>query len=104
MSREAISEIREAEKKAQKIRDDAAENASLMIADAEKKARLMKDEVESKTKAELEVTLDTMRRKADELISKSLSEADADTQAIESVGNAHMRSAVKKIVWEIIEA
>ena len=26
MSREAISEIREAEKKAQKIRDDAAEN------------------------------------------------------------------------------
>ena len=104
MSKEAIVGIRDAEAQAQKIIADAAEKAKAMISDAEKKAVHLREQTEKSTSLELERTLYAMRQKADALIEKSLAEARAEADELVAGADMKTLSAVKKIVWEIIDA
>ncbi len=104
MSKEAIAMIREAEEKARLIIAEAEKNAALMISSAEKNAADLRAETERSTGEELKRTLDAMRQKSDELIDKSIAEARAEADELLSKADMKTLSAVKKIVWEIIEA
>ncbi len=104
MSKEAIAAIREAEAKAQKIIFKAEENAKAMIRDAEKKAAQLKNQTEMSNAIELDKKLEAMSIKAAALIEKSVAEAGAEAEELMSKADMKTLSAVKKIVWEIIEA
>ncbi len=103
MSKEAIERIRDAEERARAIVAEAEKNAALMISSAEKNAADLRAETERSTGEELKRTLDAMRKKSDELIEKSISEAKAESDELLSKADMKTLSAVKKIVWEIIE-
>ncbi|MBQ8005819.1 MAG: hypothetical protein IJ303_05865 [Clostridia bacterium] len=104
MSKEAIAAIREAEEKAHEIIFKADENAKAMIRDAEKKAAQLKNQTEMSNAIELDKKLEAMSIKAAALIEKSVAEAGAEAEELMSKAEMKTLSAVKKIVWEIIEA
>ncbi len=104
MSKEAIRVIKEAEEKAKIIVAEASENAKAMVADAEKKAERLRTEAEESTAAELKRTLYAMREKTDALIEKSLQDARAEADELIAKADIKKLSAVKKVIWEIIEA
>lgn len=104
MSKEAIERIREAEEKARLIVAEAEKKAAGMITSAEKNAAELRAVTERNTGEELKRTLDAMRLKSDELTEKSIAEARAEADALLEKAEMKTLSAVKKIVWEIIEA
>ncbi len=104
MSKEAIAHIRDAEEKARLIVAEAEKNAGLMISSAEKNAADLRAETERITGEDLKKTLDAMRQKSDQLIEKSIAEARAEADELLEKADMKTLSAVKKIVWEIIEA
>lgn len=104
MSKKAIAEIKQAEEKAKKIISDAEYAAGAMILSAEKKAADLMAETEKNAGEELKKTLDAMRLRSAELTEKSLAEAKAEAEELKAKADIKTSSAVKKIIWEIIEA
>lgn len=104
MSKEAIEKIRDAEERARSIIAEAEKKAAGMITSAEKNAAELRAVTERNTGEELKRTLDAMRLKSDELTEKSIAEARAEADALLEKAEMKTLSAVKKIVWEIIEA
>ncbi len=103
MATETVLAIRRAEEEAKKIRAEATAKAAALIKDAEEKSRHAESEAEDGTRAELRDTLEKIRAKADGIAESGLDSARADAAKIAKTADENMRTAVKKIVWEIME-
>ncbi len=103
MSKEAIKQIRETEDQAAILCRVAEEKA------AELKERIRAEgeahcaEAEQETEAEYEAQLEEIRRRALALEDKKRAEAEAEAEALIERARERIESAVKIIVWEIVE-
>ena len=104
LSREAIARIRETEIEAGKIRANAEEEARRTISATEKSCAVNAACATAAAESELRENLDVVRSRADALIEESREEAREGTADMEAAARAHMRDAVKLIVWEIYDS
>lgn len=103
MSREAMMRIREAEAEAKAIKEAAEQEAATRIEQNEKALAAEEEKAVSTADEALKAKLASVRKRADELIEQSRKEAAEDVTAMETEARAHMREAVKLIVWEMFD-
>lgn len=104
MSKQALLRIREAEAEATTIREAAEQKARLLVEQNEKQCAEEAEKAINATDDSLKVKLASVRRRADALIEQSRREAAEDVVAMETEARAHMREAVKLIVWEMFDS
>ncbi len=104
MSREAIARVREAETQAADIRAKAAAEAGRLRTDNEKACAAKHDARVKEISGALRAGLDSMQEKADALVRQSREEAQTDADALRTAAGAHMKEAVRVIVWEMFDS
>ncbi len=100
-SKEALARVREAEVEAAAIRARAAQKAAADMEKNEKACAARLTRATTAAESELTAKLAEVQKRADVLIEQSLDEARAATGDAEAEIRAHMRDAVKMIVWEM---
>lgn len=104
MSKQALLRIREAEAEATAIREAAEQKARLLVEQNEKQCAEEAEKAINATDDSLKLKLASVRQRADSLIEQSRREASEDIVTMETEARAHMREAVKLIVWEMFDS
>lgn len=104
MSKEAIMRIREAEAEAASMLEAARQEANTRVEQNEKRCAAAAEKAIGATDEALKVKLASVRARVDALIEQSRSEAAEDVVTMETEARAHMREAVKLIVWEMFDS
>lgn len=103
MSKEIILKIRQVESEAQKIRDDAAEQAAAKLRKAEIDGKMLCDRAENETsKTNREKLLITAHR-ADEHIERAKNAAAEEADKIRAEAEFNLREAVRFIIAGVHE-
>lgn len=103
MSKETILRIRETEKKAAELIEEAEADARAMRMNAEEEGKRLCLETEKKVAAELEAMTERIRGKADELIQRSEEEAKAEADALEASVKVSRKAAEDALVGRLME-
>ena len=103
MSKEAISQILEAEEKAAVLCRVAEERATEMRERVKAQGQAHCDAVREETEAEYAAVLADVRRRASVLEEKKRLEALDEAEALKSAAREKIDEAIKFIVWEIVE-
>lgn len=98
LSKEIIFKIREAETKAEKIKDEASLRAKNMIRDADAAGKKLCETTEASCASENAEKLRKIQEKADELIVKSTQKAEENAKELTSDAELRMREAIRLII------
>ena len=104
MSKQALLRVREAEAEAAAIREEAEQKARLLVEQNEKQCAEEAEKAINAADDSLKEKLASVRERADALIEQSRNEAAEDIVTMETEARAHMREAVKLIVWEMFDS
>lgn len=104
MSKEAVTRVREAEAQAAAIRSKAMADARQLRADTDAACAGQHDERLKQVSADMRSQLDNIQATADELVRQSREEARVDAEALREAANAHMKEAVRIVVWEMFDS
>lgn len=103
MSDNAIVKIKAAEAQAAQLRSNATTEARQRVATAEAlAAETVNNRVDAAEKS-AEERLATITAKAEQIAEKSRREAIAEAVKLKSDAEPHIRTAVKRIIWGILE-
>ena len=103
MSKEIILKTKEAEAVAERIRADAAKEASERIRRAEEEGKLLCERAEAEAEAENARKLALTREKADELLCTARRDAQKEVERMLAVADPYVADAVRMIIGEVFE-
>lgn len=103
MSKEAILKIREAEERAELIREAAEAEAQKRIEHAEKEGVALVARMTSAAASDIKDRLYEVTERSGELVDESRQDATADISKLEELARVNMRDASKLIVWGIFD-
>lgn len=103
MSKEIILRIKEAEAEAQKIRNDAADEAAARIRRAEIEGKKRCDKAEAEAAAINREKLNITSDRANELLKRAKDSAEAEAVALRESAEFNLREAVRFIIAGVEE-
>ena len=103
MSKEIILKIKEAEAEAQKIRNDAADEAAARIRRAEIEGKKRCDKAEAEAAAINREKLNITSDRANELLKRAKDSAEAEAVALRESAEFNLREAVRFIIAGVEE-
>ena len=103
MSKEIILKIKEAEAEAQKIRNDAADEATARIRRAEIEGKKRCDKAEAEAAAINREKLNITSDRANELLKRAKDSAEAEAVALRESAEFNLREAVRFIIAGVEE-
>lgn len=98
MSKDAMAQVALAEKEAQDIRREAAEEAKRILAAAEKDGQAELERIQKETDTALRAEIESIRKKADELLERSRREAEETAKEQMIQARRGLGTAVKLII------
>ncbi len=103
LSKEAISRVLDAERRADEIRAAAAAEARDRVDACERACINTQKKALAAAAADLKKREDAVRARADALITQSREEAEEDIAALRAGAESRMWEAVKHIEWEVCD-
>ncbi len=103
LSQKAIAKVRDAEREADVIRENAAARARTRRESHEVAEARRRDEAIAAERAANRAREQEVRTRAEALISRSREEAEEDITALRTAADAKMREAVKHIEWKVCD-
>ncbi len=103
MSDNALLKIRDAEARAHSIIDSAEDRAHRAVEEARIDACNKYQTALSECREKYRIETENITDRSAETVRKSDSEARAEAEAITNSAEANMRTAVKEIVWELMQ-
>lgn len=103
MSDNALSKIKDAETRAHKIVEKAEYDADRSVKDAEIKAQNKYEKELSECREKYRTETESITERSAETVQKSDSEARAEAEAVIASAETNMRTAVKEIIWELMQ-
>lgn len=103
MSDNALLKIRDAEARAHSIIDSAEDSARRAVEEAKIDAHNKYQTALSECREKYRIEMENITDRSAETVRKSDSEARAEAEAITNSAEVNMRTAVKEIVWELMQ-
>lgn len=103
MSKEIVNKIKEAEAQAQKIKNDAQEEAKARVKAAEEQGKKLCEKAQQNAEKENKEKLSLARTRSEELLAKTQEQAEADVEAKKEAAEFNMREAVRFIISGVNE-
>ncbi len=103
LSQKAIAKVREAEREAEAIREDAMTRARARREAHEAAEVRRRDEALAAERAANRAREEEVRARAEALIARSREEAGANIEAMREAADGKMREAVKHIEWKVCD-
>lgn len=97
LSKEMISVIRDAELKAERIREEASKQCAKMIADEERAGEQLLASAEAETASEIKERFAELDEATEKLMEKNMSEAQMEARDIKNYAKLRMRGAINEI-------